>query len=124
MSASDDSLFSTSDGAVVLHGVHCARCGATLFPPQHYGCERCGAHGDELVDATIAARGSLHSFSTVYLHARVPTPFQMAEVLTGPQAIVRARLDHPAAEIGAAVVAELRSEDGQEILVFVPEEET
>lgn len=122
MSANDAGLFDLQDGEVVLHAVRCQACGSTLFPPQHYGCERCGAFGSQLVDVTVAARGSLHSFSTVHRHSRLPTPFQIAEVLTDAQSIVRARLDHPSAAIGAPVAAEIRFEDGRDTVVFVSEE--
>jgi uncharacterized OB-fold protein len=114
-------LFVEGDGAVALRVVHCASCGSVLFPPQHYGCERCGSCDDALTDTTVPARGRIHSFALVHRHARLETPFQIVEVLTDAGPIVRARLDDPAPAIGDAVVAKVRRIDGADVLVFVPE---
>ena len=115
-------LFGIDAGTVVLSAVKCDVCDAVLFPPQHYGCESCGAAGERLTDVTVPATGRIHSFALVQLHAELPTPFQIAEVVTDAAPLVRARLDHPAPVIGAPVVGIVRDGVDGAQLVFVPEE--
>lgn len=113
-------LFDDQDGSVVLVAVRCSQCGTVLFPPQHYGCESCGAGGEQLTDVVVPAAGRIHSFAEVHRHATVATPFQVADVVTAAAPLVRARLDHPAPVIGAPVVACVRVDGVDAQLVFVP----
>ena len=63
------SLFhENADGVITLAGMACARCGHLAFPAQHYGCEKCGATGDDLKSKALGARGPLLAFATVNLH--------------------------------------------------------
>lgn len=64
-----------------LNGVKCA-CGHVTFPPQHYGCERCGRYGSELQDVRLSGRGRLLASSTVHRHAAAypVAPFTVVEV--------------------------------------------
>lgn len=115
-------LFGTGPEAAVLHCVRCTACGSVLFPPQGYGCEDCGAAGEHLEPVDVPARGRLHSFTLVHLHAKLTTPFQVGEVATEARQLVRARLDHPAPVVGAPVIGVVRTGEAGEELVFVPEE--
>lgn len=79
-------------GEPYLRAVRCAACGTLAFPPQHYGCERCGA--SDLEDVALAPLGTVIASSVVHIHAQpVPaTPFAMAEVKLDGGPVVRARL--------------------------------
>jgi uncharacterized OB-fold protein len=57
-----------SAGVPSLKGGKCRVCGYVFFPPQHYGCESCGAPPEKLDAVQLAGRGRLHSYATVHLH--------------------------------------------------------
>lgn len=80
------------NGEPYLQAVLCADCGSLAFPPQHYGCERCGA--TELADVTLASRGTVIASSVVHVHAQPApaTPFTMGQVKLDGGPVVRARL--------------------------------
>jgi uncharacterized protein len=80
------------NGEPCLRAVRCAACGSLAFPPQHYGCERCGA--TELADVSLESRGTVIASSMVHVHAQPApaTPFAMAEVRLDDGPVVRARL--------------------------------
>ncbi len=67
--------------AALLHGVSCT-CGHVAFPPQLYGCERCGRHGDDLRPVQLGGRGRLLASSVVHMHAAAypVAPFTVVEV--------------------------------------------
>lgn len=79
-------------GAPLLRGLHCSGCGADLFPPQEYGCIRCGAHGDRLRERDLPAVGTVLSFAEVHVHQSHPVPFTLAEIELDAGPIVRAAL--------------------------------
>lgn len=118
----ETALWGVQDGRPHLNGVRCRDCGAVFFPPQHYGCENCGADGARLEDAALAATGVLHGFTVVYNHRKEPTPFQVAEVLLDAGPILRARLNDLSPRIGARVTAAVGDVRGAEQLIFVQEE--
>ena len=66
--------------------------GADLFPPQEYGCIRCGAHGDRLRERDLPAVGTVLSFAEVHVHQSHPVPFTLAEIELDAGPIVRAAL--------------------------------
>jgi uncharacterized OB-fold protein len=107
-------------GALFLRAVRCSRCGTVAFPPQHHGCERCGAV--DLVDITLAPRGRVVASCTVHVHAQPTpaTPFTMAEVRLEDGPTVRARLSHFAGDPwGRPVQGVLReTEAGSGVLEF------
>ena len=110
----------TSQGEVAhLHGVRCRACNMIFFPPQHYGCESCGAEGDRLEPHRITATGRLHGFTVVHRHRNTPTPFQIAEVLLDAGPVIRARLDLDSPTIGTRVRGAARTTLDAEELVFV-----
>jgi uncharacterized OB-fold protein len=42
------------------------RCGHVFFPAQRLGCERCGAHGDDIRIVEVPAQGVLRTFATAW----------------------------------------------------------
>lgn len=70
-------------------GVHCRACGTTLWPPQEYGCERCGADGTQLQLVELPGSGVLTSYAAVYSHPQLPTPYTVVEVVLDGGQLVR-----------------------------------
>lgn len=111
-----------ADQNLVLKGVRCTACGEVAFPPQRYGCERCGSSA--LADAELAAQGVVLGSSQVHIHAQPePTvPFTVAEVRLDAGPVVRALLDvgHEAGDWHGRRVHGVLCERGQdpEVLEF------
>lgn len=82
-----------------LNGGRCQACGYVFFPPQHYGCEACGAPPEKLEPVSIRGSGTLHSFATVHLHQSksIETPFTVGVIVLddGPttRSLLTARTD-------------------------------
>lgn len=88
-------LFSeAADGRVTLQGVACEKCGHLAFPEQHYGCEKCGATGGDLVSRALAAKGTLLAFATVNLHRGkdIDAPFVVGSIRLDDGPTVRCTL--------------------------------
>ena len=115
-----EDLWIEKGGEIFWRGVRCRNCGSVLFPPQPYGCEACGAEGSSLEAVEFLSRGTLHSFTTVYVHPKIETPYQVAEVQTEARQCVRARLDHPDPRVGENVVGSIQTIDDSAEFVFVP----
>ena len=115
-----EDLWIDKGGEIVLRGVRCGNCESILFPPQPYGCEACGAEGKFLKDVMFSSKGILHSFTTVYVHPKIRTPYQVAEVQTQARQYVRARLDHPNPKVGEDVVGRIQTIDDDAQFVFAP----
>lgn len=116
-----EDLWIEKGSEIFLRGVRCSNCGSILFPPQPYGCEACGAEGGSLEDFEFSSQGTLHSFTTVYVHPKIETPYQVAEVQTEARQYVRARLDHPDPQVGDAVIGCIQINDDDDAqFVFVP----
>ena len=49
------------DAVPTLKGGRCRACGYVFFPPQHYGCEVCGALPSELESVPLRGSGVLNS---------------------------------------------------------------
>jgi len=79
--------------APALRGVRC-RCGHVAFPPQHQGCEVCGAHGEALEDVLLRGAGRLLASATVHRHGaeHPPVPFTVAELALDDGPVVRGLL--------------------------------
>lgn len=86
-------LWARQGDSAVLNGLHCPECGMLLFPPQKFGCPRCGAQGATLTPAAIPTVGRLHSFAVVNLHHSYPTPYTIGEVELDAGPLIRALLD-------------------------------
>lgn len=80
---------------VVLEGRRCGSCGYLFFPPQDYGCERCGATDRHLTGIELASRGSLRSSVTVHRQQdqRVKVPFAVGVILLDDGPAVTGILD-------------------------------
>lgn len=114
-----------ADGQPALNGKRCVACGYVFFPPQSYGCELCGAAGDDLEPAALKGQGVLHSFATVHLHQgkEIEAPFTVGLVVLddGPavRSILTARTD-AGLKIGDRMRAVLfpagTSDSGQEVV--------
>lgn len=115
-----DNLWIEKGGEIFLRGVRCRNCGSILFPPQSYGCEACGAEGGSLETVEFSSQGTLYSFTTVYVHPKIETAYQVAEVQTEARQHVRARLDHPDPHVGDSVVGRIQTIDDAAQFVFVP----
>lgn len=91
----------------VILGQQCGRCGRRAFPPDPYGCERCGADVEELATVELEAAGTIHAVATVHRHHhRVPpTPFTVATIVLDEGITLKAVLDGDQAEarVGARV---------------------
>ena len=77
-----------------LNGGRCRKCGYVFFPPQHYGCESCGAPREELEAVALPGRGKLHSFATVHLHQGkgIEAPFTVGVILLDDGPAIRSIL--------------------------------
>ena len=91
--SSRSSLFSTAP-ALSLSGARCRACGHIFFPPQSYGCELCGASGDNLEPKPLKAEGLLNSFATVHLHQGkgIQAPFTVGLIVLDDGPAIRAVL--------------------------------
>ncbi|HEY5858629.1 MAG TPA: hypothetical protein VIW24_32560 [Aldersonia sp.] len=54
----------TAEGLLLSVG-SCAACGYCFYPPQDYGCERCGAPGQDLSTILVPAEGRLEAIAAV-----------------------------------------------------------
>ena len=109
--------------AALLHGMRCT-CGHVAFPPQQYGCERCGRHGDDLRPVSLSGRGRLLASSVVHMHAAAypVAPFTVVEVELEEGVVTRGLLagdQAGGAKPGALLRSVLQAEpaaDGGEVL--------
>ena len=84
--------WSVEDDRVLLVLGECRECEHRFFPPQEYGCERCGAAGSALRRAEVASRG------TVVALVRVPRP-------DGEVGVAEVRLEAPDLRVQAPVAS-------------------
>lgn len=73
---------------LTVAAVTCGQCGATLWPAQNYGCERCGALPASLREVELPARGSVKSFAEVLIGPHAP--YTVVEVHLDDGPVVRA----------------------------------
>ncbi|MFC5749548.1 Zn-ribbon domain-containing OB-fold protein [Actinomadura rugatobispora] len=106
----------SEEKALPLRGVRCRGCGRTAFPVQDFGCERCGAHGDDLEPVELSGNGTVLALLTVHEHPdpAVPTPAAIAGIQLEEGPVLRARVGAGVDAAGAAVTA---AADGG-VLVF------
>jgi uncharacterized OB-fold protein len=122
MAEERDRPWSEEDGTPAVRGVRCGACGATLFPPQRYGCTACGARGEQLAPVAIPATGTLHAYAMVHRHQSHPTPYLIGEVVLDAGPMVRSLLaPELSPRIGQRVRGVVR-DDGQ-ALVFTGAQE-
>jgi uncharacterized OB-fold protein len=123
--AAQPGLYAVGAENPALNGGRCRKCGYVFFPPQHYGCESCGAPREELEAVALPGRGKLHSFATVHLHQGkgIEAPFTVGVILLddGPviRAILTSRTDeglHAGDRMNATMVSQGTDEQGREVM--------
>jgi uncharacterized protein len=62
-----------------LRARRCA-CGHVFFPPQPYGCERCGQPASAQVEHLVDPRGVLTAVATVHAHTKRKVPYGIGRV--------------------------------------------
>jgi uncharacterized OB-fold protein len=98
--------------SVELLGLKCSKCGYVAFPRQRYGCEKCGATADSLLDVELTASGTLVSYAKVHMHQAkaIAAPFVIGEVTLDAGPTIRATMveaTDDAMQIGARVAGRL-----------------
>jgi uncharacterized OB-fold protein len=93
---------------LTITGHRCVDCGRAAFPPDPYGCEKCGATVERLEPIELAAMGRIHAVATVHRHHndRPETPFTVATIVLdgGPTLKAVLTADLSEASLGARVV--------------------
>ena len=104
-------------------GHRCRRCDRLGFPPDPYGCERCGALPDQLEPVELAAVGTVRALATVHRHhhPRPETPFTVVTVVLDDQVTLKGVLaDGDPVAIGSRVegvtVPWATDDDGTEVV--------
>ncbi|MCS5687343.1 MAG: hypothetical protein NZ659_01005 [Acidimicrobiales bacterium] len=78
-------LLRLTDPPIIL-GHQCIGCRRVAFPPDPYGCERCGSPREDLEELVLEAHGTVRAVATVHRHHQPSpaTPFTVAVIqLTG-----------------------------------------
>ena len=114
-------LFEARDGRVTLALGRCRACGLLFFPPQSYGCERCGANGGELAVVEGTAAGTLLDAVRVPGGDGSPPEFTLARIQLDEGVVVRAVAADGMAS-GTTVVGVVRELHGRQVLAFQPAE--
>ena len=113
-------LWVEENGAVLLAGIRYNRCGGRFVPPQHYGCEACGADESHLADTLLPSDGTIATYTTVFVHQSLETPYNVAEVKTSEGPVVRGRLECAEPRIGDPVTGSVLLLGDEPRFVFVP----
>lgn len=82
-SAADRLSTHDENGAMSLRATRCRRDGVITFPPERFGCQKCGAFGNELEEILIPARGTVSASAVVHRHRGPgpPAPFTIASIV-------------------------------------------
>lgn len=86
----------TEDGAsLALRVALCDACGTINFPPDVYGCARCGAAPENLRGDSLDGSGVLRRFVTLHkpLLPGLPAPAVIGEVALTDDLVVEARIN-------------------------------
>lgn len=77
-----------------VEGSKCRQCGFAQVPRQPFGCQRCGARGDDLAAADFSAHGTLLQSVVVHLHPdrAIRTPYAVGTVLLDDGPVLRVPL--------------------------------
>ena len=93
----------------VMVGHRCAICLRIAFPPDPYGCEKCGALATELDEFELEAKGSVRAVAKVHRHHHPSpsTPFTVGvvELVAGP--VLKAIVEGEAVAVGDSVIGVL-----------------
>ena len=97
----------------ILVGHRCITCERIAFPPDPYGCEKCGSPASNFEKWDLQARGSVQAVATVHRHHRPtpPTPFTVGviELVEGP--VVKAIVEGDGVVVGSSVEGFLAPEE-------------
>ncbi len=89
----------------IMVGHRCVTCKRVAFPPDPYGCEKCGSPASTFEHWDLEARGSVRAVATVHRHHRPTpvTPFMVGviELVGGP--VVKAIVVGGGVVVGSAV---------------------
>jgi uncharacterized OB-fold protein len=86
---------------------------------QRFGCEQCGASGDDLTDVALTGRGRVLAAVVVHEHPQpdVPTPAVIGSVLLDEGPVLRALLVGPGTERAGAMVTAAAGESAPVVFV-------
>jgi len=90
------------EGFLSLRATRCRKDGVVAFPPERFGCQKCGAFGEDLEELLIPARGRITAATVVHRH-RGPgpkAPFTIASIALDAGPYVNALLQEGAAPEG------------------------
>lgn len=85
-------LFVEGDALPSLRGQKCDGCGRISFPPNPYGCEKCGATAAMLADHPLSGHGQVLALVTTN-HANqrnLPVPYTVASIMLEDGPVIRA----------------------------------
>lgn len=110
-------LFRIKDRTPFILGTECGVCHYTWFPPLFYGCERCGAYGDDLISRELSSKGRLISF--VSISAGEDQEFTLANIELEEGPVLQGILEQAETlVIGDSVEAYAVSQAGEVVLRF------
>ena len=69
----------SASAAPQLRAKRCT-CGHVFFPPQPYGCERCGLPACAQSEVALDARGVLTALAAVRVHTKRPVPYWVGRI--------------------------------------------
>lgn len=96
MAQNKPELFRVEDGNVTLLGAECTQCHHRWFPPLYFGCEQCGAYGEDLAPRDLSSNARILSFTTVPESEGGTWTLAQLELNDGPA--IRAIIDEPGPE--------------------------
>jgi|TARA_Y100000310_G_scaffold343348_1_gene450536 hypothetical protein len=110
--------FRLSDGGVLLRGAECRACHYQWFPLQSFGCEQCGAHGDDIASRDFTGSATIYSFTPV--PERDGGTFILAQLILDQGPAIRGIIDHASdgLQIGDRVDAVATGEGDEMSVVF------
>ncbi|MGB3625616.1 MAG: OB-fold domain-containing protein [Henriciella sp.] len=92
-----EKLIDQQEEAPRLKGQHCCACGRVAFPPNPYGCEICGASGEQIEEQLLDGKGRLLAFVTTH-HANqrdIAVPYTVASIALEDGPVIRALMKTP-----------------------------
>lgn len=112
------------DNQVFLRCTKCIACGNTMFPPQSYGCDVCGASGGGFSEIRLRASGRIVAAVEVRVHPTRSVPFTVGMVrLDESDLVVSAPIvSADAPEPGTCVSGRIQAKEQSVEFCFAPEE--
>ncbi|WP_110588201.1 hypothetical protein [Microbacterium suaedae] len=113
---------SSADGNLDLRTGLCGQDGRRSFPREEFGCQSCGAHGDDVLPVLTPAEGTVIDTVVVARHRGpgISAPFCIGSIDLGGGLTIRALVDEDVRH-GVAVRGRLTTTaEGGEWVVFGP----